>query len=214
MNPQQQSHWPSSTVRLLLNVTEAPMGRHIAHPLTGQPLCAAPGTCEGGVDVPVGQFDPAAWLGCKECERALNWLIGEQVSPDLAALRQLLDDPTFGPQPLLAALRQHDGSLTMQALPLLSEHAPVSLWQADLQLCARGEHGVLIEAGIAGHLFPFDEIVVLVLCDDEGRTLHLQALPVQAAVEQVQAAGARLACILTRNRGPYWERALFHLQRA
>jgi hypothetical protein len=97
-------------------------------------------------------------------------------------------------------------------LPLLVEHAPVTLWQDALAIGTRGDHGTLIEAGIAGHLFSPGDLVVLASTAVDGTTLHLTCLEVRAAVEHAQAAGPRLRCAITRDLGPYWDRALFHLQ--
>jgi len=208
MNEFQQERWSAPDVLLLLNVTQAPMGRHIAHPQTGLPLCAVPGRCERWEEIPVAAFDPAAWLGCQDCECVLAWLIGEgdEVPPGLTALRQLLGEPSFGPQPLTDFLLQHDGQVTDEALALLPQHAAVTVWRDALSLSARGSHGTLIEAGITGHIFPSDDLVVLVTAGDErGTVLNLVCL-------DAQAAGRGLRCIITRDLGLYWDRALFHLQ--
>ena len=215
MNEFQQERWPAPAVLLLLNVTQAPMGRHIAHPHTEQPLCGLPGRCERGEEIPVAEFDPASWLGCQDCERVLGWLVGVggEVPQGLAALRRLLGDPSFGPQPLTDLLLQHDGQVTDEALALLPRHAAVTVWQDTLALAARGSHGTLIEAGITGHIFAPDDLVVLATAGGEGGTvLNLVCLTAQAAVEQAQAAGPGRRCVITRDLGPYWDRALFHLQ--
>lgn len=174
-----------------------------------------PGTCERGEEIPVAKFDPAAWLGCQGCERVMGWLIGvgDEVPPGLAALRRLLGDLSFGPQPLTNLLLQHDGEVTDEALALLPQHAAVTVWQNTMALVARGSHGTLIEAGITGHIFPPGDLVVLVTAGgDTGTALHLVCLDAQAAVEQAQAAGPGLRCVITRDLGPYWDRALFHLR--
>ncbi len=155
---------------------------------------------------------PSIWT--RELGLVLGWLIGEgdEVPPVLAALRQLLDDPTFGPQPLTDYLLQHDGQVISEALALLPSYAPVTVWQDALVQGARGDHGTLIEAGICGHIFPPGETVVLVFTGSEGTALNLEALSVLEAVKRVQTAGPRLSCVITRDLGPYWDRALFHLQ--
>jgi hypothetical protein len=215
MNEREQTHWPAQVVTLLFDVMRVPMPRHLAHPQSGEePLCGAQGTWERW-ETPTGEFDPASWRGCPACGRVLGWLVGggEQVPQGLAALRQLLDDPAFGPPELVALLFRQGGRLTAEALPLLTGLAPVSAWQDDVQVSARGEHGTLIEAGIVGHIFPPGEPVVLVLDGEEGEeALHLEALAARAAVERAQAAGQHLRCVITRDRGSYWDRALFHLQ--
>jgi hypothetical protein len=208
-----EQHWPAQEVIMLFNVLQLPMVRHLAHPQTLQPLCGAQGTWEKW-GTPVDDFEPAAWRGCPACGRVLGWLIGEgdEVPPVLAALRQLLDDPTFGPQPLADYLLQHDGQVISEALALAPSYAPVTVWQDALVQGARGDHGTLIEAGICGHIFPPGETVVLVLTGSEGTALNLEALSALEAVKRVQAAGPRLSCVITRDLGPYWDRALFHLQ--
>ncbi len=81
-----------------------------------------------------------------------------------------------------------------------------------MQVSERGEHGTLIEAGIAGHIFPPGEPVVLVMTGEDGETLHMALIGVEA-IMQAQAVGRLLACVITRNLGPDFDRALFHLQR-
>lgn len=99
--------------------------------------------------------------------------------------RQLPDDPTFGPKTLTTFLLQHGGQLTPEALPLLAQHAPVTLWQDALARGARGDQGILIEAGICRHLSPPGDLVVLATIGNDGTTLRMACLKVQAAVEQV-----------------------------
>src|SRR5260370_27284980 len=94
------------------------MVRHLAHPRTGQPLCGAQGTWEPW-ETPVDEFEPDAWHGGPNCGRALGWLVeeGEQTPSCLAAMRHLL---------------LHRGQVTTEVLPLLLEHAPVSVWHDRL----------------------------------------------------------------------------------
>lgn len=214
MDEREQTHWPAPVVTMLFDVMLVPMPLHLAHPQSGEEtLCGARGTWEQW-ETPTGEFDPASWRGCPGCGRVLGWLVGEgeQVPWGLAALRHLLGDPAFGPPELVAFLFQHGGRLTAGALPLLEGLVPVSVWQDGLLVSARGEHGTLIEAGIVGHIFPPGEPVVLALDGGEGETLHLEALSAQAVVRRALAAGPQLRCVITRDRGPYWDRALFHLQ--
>lgn len=126
---------------------------------------------------------------------------------DLSALRVLLDDPTFGPAPIQEALSRSGGKMTSEILALLEQDDRLTVWSHRFAMSQRGDQ-VLLEAGIEGHLFPADEQVVVVLGADQE--LSLRYLQLGEGVERF--AGA-LRGVVTHNRGPYWDRALYHLRK-
>jgi hypothetical protein len=130
----------------------------------------------------------------------------EMVPSPLVALRILLDDPTYGPVPIQEALSRSGGKMTSEILSLLGQDDRLTVWSHRFAMSQRGDQ-LLLEAGIEGHLFPADEAVVLMLGEDQK--LSLQCLQIGEGFEHFQQG--ELHGVITRYRGPYWDRALYHL---